>query len=94
MGRLAQTLGLTNHMPSNRVIVHQYNPYYFLCWEAADAMACAETEHARIRAKYGRNNEWSKEDDHRALQLVDEIHTRVVAAPVFGIMALERMALT
>ena len=54
-------------------------------------MACAETEHARIRAKYGRNNEWSKEDDHRALQLVDEIHTRVVAAPVFGIMALEQL---
>ena len=78
-------------MTSDRVIVHQYNPYYFLCWEAADAMARAEKEHAKIRSKYGRSKKWSEEDDHRAQQLVDETHTRVVAAPVFGIMAIEQL---
>ena len=78
-------------MPTNRAIFHLYNPYFFLCWEAATALRDAEVEHAKIRKKYGKHAEWSVNDDHKALQLVDIIHSRVVVAPVFAVMAVEQL---
>ena len=54
-------------------------------------MKNAEAEHRKIRHKYGRSAEWSPEDDSRALHLVGVIETKLVASPVFAVMAVEQL---